>query len=800
MTSLLLDIRLAFRLLAKAPVFTMTVLLTLAIGIGANASVFHLMEQSLNRPLPFSHSESLAVAFQTHIGDRNPIGNWSVLNFRDFRERTRTFSGVSAITHAIMNLNTGDRSSVLRVGRVSTNFFQVLQVQPILGRTFAPEEELDGAHHVVILQYSAWQNLFGGSPDIIGRGIRLDGQEWTIIGVLPKEFSFTYEIGKTDAFYPLAFTEKEKDPSSRGDTFVSVIGRLYPGVTAVNASHELAQIMTGLAKIYPNYCKELSGKVISLHRGLLGEDGESRLILLFTLSGLVLIIGCINIANLILARNISRRQALAIRAAIGATRRHLLQLLMVEGALLAVVGGVLGLFTLSLLSAGISHLIHLPTYTTAGPSLNTLLWMFVLAMATGLLFSAFPAWQATKGNIVDALHEESKASASAGTFRARQYLVVAEVGLSTALLVVSSLMIFNLYRLRYQPLGFESRNLLVGSVHLPKATYSTETKKLAILYPLVQRLDNTPGVASSAATDALPLVGSYSISNYTVEGEPNLAPGYQNKAIRHRITPGYFRTLRIPILEGRDFAWQEGTNSCAISLTLARKHFKDRSAIGRSIHLGGGPWMDVVAVVGDTIQDLPGEAWMPQIYLPYSVFPSSSLQLVVQAKGEPQTIQTVFSAASMAQDPDLPMVWVKRMDELNALALGTGQTQGALLAVFGVISMALALFGVFGLANYVARGRRLELGIRVAFGATEKDIVRLLIGQGLKWIITGLGLGVIGSILLVVALGLQTPFSIPGIAVCAGIVGFLGLVGLIACILPARSVARGDLWASLRAE
>ncbi len=807
MSHLLLDLKHTLRALVKAPGFTLAVIFTLALGIGANASIFSLLDQVLWQPLPFRDPGSLVIPHEIVVEESQSVRQFSAPNFLDLQRETHSFVSLAGFMSRELNLAGDGRPEVVRAGRVSTNFFDVLGASPCLGRTFLSNEGVEGAQHVAVLGYEFWQRRFGGDPSVLQRVIRLDGEAWQVVGVMRKDFQFPYRLGRADLYFPIAFNARELASDARGNHYFSGVARLKPGVSLEAASQDMAHVMAGLAKAYPDSCAGESAGVKPLKSMTLGRKlneqikRRNQLLLLMGVAGLVLLIACLNVANLLLARGLSRRQELAIRASLGAGRAQLLRQLMCESLVLALVGGALGLIASTWISAGLLRVVNLPTGITPDLSVRAFAVMGGVTLFTSLLFGALPAWQATRGDLVPALREGSKGSASAATHRLRSALVVGQMALATTLLVSTGLMLRSLWHMQSLPLGYEPRQLITGNLHIPESAIATPAKTEAFTRALSARLNASPGVAAAALTNTMPMGGSSNDSGYDVEGEPDLPPGHTQASFVHLVTPGFFHTLQISILKGRDFTWDERPNTIIVSESLARKHFQNQDPIGRRLRIGDDQWLEIVGLVASAEQNKPGEALLPHIYRPLADRPTPWLQAVARSKTEAIDLQGLLSAVSVELDPDLPMTRIRTMESLVKDSMDAERAQGILMATFAIVALVLALVGIYGLMSFIARGRTRELGIRSALGATMRDLLTLILGQGSRLIALGLGLGIMVAIMLGRALSSQLQdVSSLDLGTYLSVTAVLGLTALLACLMPALRAARVDPAIALRSE
>lgn len=727
------DFRRALQALQRTPGFTAAVMLTLALGIGANAAIFSMLEQVLWRPLPYRDPEALVL-----VRDQTPdlrLISLSAPDLADLRRKTKTLTGIAGFAGQSLNLGGAGSAEGLQAGRVSANFFEVLGVQPALGHGFSAQEEQYGSHRAVLLSHELWHRRYAGQTSVIGSTLRMDGESWNVIGVLPKGFRFPF-LSSAELFIPLAFTPQQTQ--DRGAHFFTALGRLRPGASAAAATRDASRIIEGTQP-------GLSAAAQPLKEIVVGSKRKAQLWLLMISGGLVLLIASVNVANLVLARNLARRQELAIRAAQGAGRLDLMAPLLTESLLLSVLGGFLGLGASRWITAGLLQVVSLPVGVTAEPSLRVILGMALVTLAVGLLFSWLPAWQATRGDLLPALREGAKSSASAGTHRLRGALVVGEIALATTLLVSTGLLLRSLWHLESLPLGFDPSHVIVGQI---RPADSIEPARLrTFTEALVHRLTATPGVQSAAITDSLPMADAPTDLSYAVAGEAPLQEGHVQQAYLHQITPGFLQAMGIRLLEGRDFSWTEGKGSCLVSESFARRHFPGQSPLGKLVRFDEeSPWLRIVGQVATTEQGIPGDTTLPHLYIPLQE--SEVLQVAVRTQPGLEGFDGVLRATAAALDPDLPMHRVASMESLVAKELGSVRSQGILLAAFSAVALLLALVGVYELMHVITQGRIRELGIRSALGATARQLVALMLGQGFRLVSLGLALGLAAAALL----------------------------------------------------
>ena len=803
------DVRYALRMLRKSPGFTAVAVLTVALGIGANTAVFSVTEAVLLRPLPFPHSEQLAMVWENvHLPHyQNDQNTPAPGNFADWKNRSKAFSGMAAIGYRSWNL-TGTGEPVRVEGEAfSADIFSVLQTYPMLGRAFTAEEDRPGATHVVLLGYGLWANRFAADPTVVGRMIRLDEESYTVIGVMPQGFRFPDPDDQL--FVPLALTEGQL--ANHGSHFLRVVARLKPGVTLPQAQSEMEVIAQHLTTQYPDSNTGVGVRLISLQEQRAGNM-RRPLLMLSGVAGLLLLMVCTNAANLLLARASVRGRELAIRSVLGASRARVLRQLLVESFLLSFLGGALGL---ALAFWGIRVL---PVYASAEQNLaevhlNAIVatFNFGVSLLAGLIFGLFPAFQSARREVGGVLKEGNRDSASIGGVRARSLLVVVEMALCVIVLVGAGLLLRSFDRLEQIPLGFRPDNVLTLRVILRGPRYSGLAERTAFYRQAVQRMQSLPGVRSVGAISFLPLTMQGRTTGIAVEGQPPPAPGQVPFADYRSVSPEYFATMGIPLLQGRDFSWDDAPQSMPVmivSQTMARNFWPHGGAMGKRIKLGGvdssAPWVTIVGIVADVRQlELIG-ALRAAMYLPASQDPGTGDTLrdwVLRASGEPTALASAVRTAVWAIDPTLPISRIQTMERVRSNYLGPQQFNLVLVALFGALALILAGAGLYGVAAYSVAQRRREIGIRMAMGAQANDVLRLVLGQGTKLALLGLAVGSLTALFLMrlvssLLYGIteHDPVTFVGVAI------LLVSVAVTASYVPARRAMRVDPIVALRYE
>lgn len=800
MDTFLLDLKLAFRGLLRAPGFALTALLTLALGIGANTAMFSLVDQTLLKPLPFRDPGRLVMVYSTNPSQGWATASMSAPNFQDYARENTTLESLIALSSQSMSLSGDGQPMVVPAGRVSAGFFGMLGVNPVLGRTFAKEDDAEGGAPVAVLTNELWRGRFGADPAIIGRSIRLDGIDTQVVGVLPPHFDFPVQLRNMKLFLTQPFNAKNL--ADRGNNYLRATGRLKPGVTAEAATRDLERVAAGLARAYPDNDQGWSATA----QPLASEAVKTKKPVLLSLLGvvaLVLLIACANVASLLIARGLGRRREVAIRSALGAGSGRLFRQLLTESVLLSVLGGLAGLALSRMMLDGLHAIAGGPE-----PSLDLIAlgFTFLLSLATGLVFGSLPAWQATRMDLNTTLREESKGTATGATHRLRAALVVAEVAMATTLLIGAGLMVRNLWRLQSAPTGFRPDHALTATLALPQAKYSDPAAYKAFITGFDERLRGIPGAESAGITSMLPMGGSSTDSSYDAEGQAAPDKTFFD-AFDTLVTPGYFSAMGIGLKEGRTFQASDSDSVCIVSERLASKHWPGQSALGRRVSFNGpsGPWFSIVGVARDVQQTAPGAPILPHIYRPMGQPLGSSLPLnlsaIVRSAGNPDALRGSVAKALADLDPDLATARIASMEEVVSSSLRQQQMMSLLFVIFALVALLLSAVGIYGLMSFVARQRTREIGIRMALGASVRDVLKLIVGQGARLVLAGAGAGLLAAAALTRLLESQLGRLASGdLATYLSVTALLGLVAVAACLLPALRAARVDPMIALRSE
>jgi len=806
MNTLLQDLRYGARMLLKAPGFAFVAVITLALGIGANTAIFSVVNAVLLRPLPFMNPDRLMTVWENNLQqgqDRQAVGG---ANFTDWKKQNQGFESLAAYFNWNYNLTGGDEPQRLHAEVVSGEFFQTLGVQAAAGRTLTPEDDREGKDDVIVLSHALWQSRFGASREIIGQTVMLNGRGHTVVGVMPSSFSYPDE--RVEIWRPMAMSAEQAQ--NRQGKWLSVIGRLKSGVSIAQASAEMSAIARQLEQQYPDANAGWGVQVLPLHEAIVGKVSSFLLILLGAV-GFVLLIACANIANLLMARASARQKEIAIRAALGASRRRLVSQFLTESLLLAVMGSALGLLialwgsdALIAFSPG-----NIPRLKEAAIDGRVLGFTLLLALLTTLIFGLAPAWQASKPDLNEALKEEGRGASGNSGRRLRSLLVVAEVAVSVVLLVGAGLMIKSFIQLQSVKAGFDPHNLLTMEITLPPARYGQNQQQIAFFQQALERIKTLPGVQAAGAVQDLPFRFNEMSFPVTLEGPAAQPEAQRPKAVYRAVTDDYFRTLGIPLLEGRWFSAQDDQQSLPVVIinqAMARHFWPDQEPLGKRLRFGepADPVYTIVGVVGDIKHmglDADEGAVMYQPHAQKRFAWLRWMTLVVRTSEEPSSLAAAVRSRIQETDPDQPVYNVATMEQLLTKSIAQPRFSMLLLGVFALLALNLTAIGVYGVVSYTVAQRTREIGIRMALGAQMRDVLRLVIGEGLKLVLIGVAIGLAGAgALSHVIKSLLFGVSATDPAIFAIISILLTGVALAACYLPARRAARVDPMAALRYE
>ena len=801
--NLVRDLCFGARTLRRNPGFTAVAVLTLGLGIGANTAIFSVVNAVLLRPLPFPQPERLVLVWATNTerGDLEDVATYP--DFADWKARSRSFENLTGFTTRGMTIVGTDQAEMVEAVQGTPGFFETLGVAPALGRTFRLDEGEEGAAKVAVLSDSAWQRYFGGRRDVLGQTLRANEEAWTIIGVMPPGFRFSFSGPPEQIYTPLV-----RDPS-RNHGFVRVLGRLRPDVQIASAQSEMNVLTSGLAREYPDTNKGVGTNIVPLVQAMAGKSRIALLMLLGVVT-MVLLIACTNVANLMLARSASRQRELALRAALGAGRARLLQQLVTESTVLALAGGALGLllssWTARLLVRLLSQSYDIPRIESTGLDGWVLGFAFLLSLATGVLCGAVFAPVAVSASLEESLRESSRtATGNRGGRRLRGILVVAETALALVLLAGAGMLLKSFLVLRSTAPGFQADNVLTVSFFLPKNKLAQPPERSRFFEDVLARASAQPGVRSVALVANLPLGNGWDSLGFHIPGRPDPEPDGAFSANFNIVSPGYFRTMGIPVRAGREFAPQDSGGTPTVIIVneaAARTFWPGEDAVGKTIVLPVDETtsvnLSVVGVTGDVRQMGLGSEPRPEIFLD-SLQPGPPwnwLTMVVRTTPE---LAGAVKSFPWSVDRDVPVSEVRTLDEVLSASLAEPRVYTLLLGVFAALALTLAAIGLYGVVSYGVTQRTSELGVRLALGAERSALVRLVLRQGLGLALTGIAIGLAGALAVVRVLPRLAPGIQPGDPLTLSAVAALLLgVALMAAYLPARRASRVDPTVALR--
>ena len=797
------DLRYGVRMLRKYPGFALTVMITLGLGIGANATIFSVINAVLLAPLPYGQPDRLIRLWET-----NPSGGLtevavSVPNFQDWQQQQSVFDQLAASENATFNLTGSGEPQRVGAARITANLIPTLNVAPLLGRNFLPDEEKVGANHVVLLSHGLWQRQFGSDPSLLNKPIQLNGESYTVVGIMPRGFEFP---ALRELWVPLIL-DPAKEPwrADRTNRNLAVFGRLKPGVTLEQANAEMGVMAQRLQEQYPKSNTGWSVRLRTFYDWIVPEAVRRSMVALFVAVGLLLLVACANVANLLLARSTTRQQEIAIRAAVGARPTRLIKQLLIESLLLAGLGGLFGLLltfagTKVIASANAQNIARL---SETRIDLSVLGFTLLVSVIIGAVFGLAPAWWASHLDLTEPLKASGRTGGGKVSHRLRGSLVVAEVTMAAVLLVGAGLLVRSLIRLQAMPLGFTPENVITMQVSLPGTRYAQRTQRVGFFDQLLTELRNVPGVVDAAAAERPAGAGGNWAMEITVEGGGTTTDKTRSSADAHVVTPHYFRAMGIPMLQGQEFSDPYRSDKpleLIVSESFARRFWPNEDAIGKRFQPGtNNPLGTVVGIVGDVQTIDRQEEKLPAFYLPYGYVGMPGLVVAVRTTGQPETFATALRTQVREMDAEQPIYNVRTMNEFIANATAQQRLQASLSSIFSVVALLLVAVGIYGVVAYWVRQRRREIGVRIALGAGATDIMKMVIRQGMRNVLLGLILGLAGAFVLTrwlgsAVFGLSVDDPITFLMVALLVFG----VAFVACYLPAWRATKVNPSTALR--
>jgi putative ABC transport system permease protein len=803
----------ATRMARKSRGFTALVIVVLALGIGVNASIFSVVNAALLRPLPYREPGKLVTIGETRAQFDVPNPDSSYPDYVDWTRQAQSFESIAGYSGDGATFTGAGAPEMLDVGRVTANFFSTLGVKPALGRDFVAADDLTDGPKIVMVSYRFWKEHLGSNANVIGEVLHLDGEGYAIIGVLPSQFEFA-PMDSPPVWVPLR--PNHELAARRNLRWMHAIARPRNGVSSAQAFAEMRAITARLALAYPQ-----EDGAVRLQMGALREQivGQVRplLLILFGAVSLVLLIACANVANLLLSRGTARKREIAVRMALGASRGQLIRQFLTESLLLALAGGALGLLAspwcVSLMVRGIpkDQLASMPYLSSVHIDPAVLAFTFLIAAGTALVFGLAPALDLSRADMNQNLKEEARGSAGSGASRLRSVLVVAELSLALMLLVGAGLLLKSVTALFHADPGFDTNNLLTFSIDLPSIAYKDDAAALAFEQRFTGQLRSLPGVEGVATVSVIPLTGGGNSIRFVVEGRP-VEKGHEDECFIRSITADYFKVMKVPLGKGRFFASTDGRNQkgalpvLMVNRAFARRYFPNEDALGKRIRFTyspQNPFAQIVGIVGDENAGQPGAPPAPVIYTFFDQSPDSFLNVVVRTAGNPLGLMGPIRGVLNSDDPELPMIEPQTMEQIieSSPAVFLRRYPSFLIGSFAALALGLALVGLYGVISFSVAQRTREIGIRMALGAVRRDVLRIVLRQGLLLAVAGVGCGVAGGLLLTRFLGSLLYGVRPTDPVTfAAVSALLIAVALVASYVPARRATQVDPIVALRYE
>src|SRR5262245_374514 len=813
MNTLIQDIRYGFRGLWRNPGFAIIAALSLALGIGANTAIFSLINTVLLRPLPYQEPDRLVMVWEDASFAGVPQNTPAPANYADWKSQNQTFEDMAAIGQRSFNLPGDGEPERVDAYVVTANFFPILGVKPALGRSFLAEEDKPDANKVVMLSYGLWQRRYGGELDIIGRELLLNGEKHMVVGVAPTGFQFLKS--EIDLWVPVRFTQQEL--ANRGSHYLWVVGRMKPGVTLEQANADIKTVMSRIARDNPGNAGRIGAYVMSMRDQLAG-DSRRPLIVLLVAVGFVLLIACANIANLLLARAVNRGREIAVRSALGAGRLRIVRQLLTESILLSFAGAAVGL----LLAAWSFSLLRrlIPAGLALSTSIEIDLWVLgftlMITLCSGVVFGLAPAFHASKIDLIDALKQSgARAGSSGGANRLRNALVVIEVAMSLVLLTGAGLLIQTFFKMLNQYSGLRPENVLIMRTSLPLSKYGDPQKRNAFYDQTLERVKSLPGVVSAGYTMSVPLDWKGGTSGFWIEGrtaEQAVSQGLSYDANHRQVSVAYLQTMGVPLLRGRYFGESDNERSmpaAIINETMARQYWSGEDAVGKRFKLGDPnspvPWVTIVGVVADVRQmgmDAPVKA---EMYLPYRQMTTHSFfaprDLVVRASVDPMSVVASARREIHAVDPDQPVSNIRTMEGVLDEEIGQRRLGMTLVTAFAGLAILLASLGIYGVLSYFVVQHTREIGVRLALGAQRRNVLGLVLKNGMTLALIGVAIGLVAAFALTRLMSsLLYEVKAADPITFTAVAAILAVVASLACYIPARRAMKVDPMVALRCD
>ncbi len=807
MDSLLKDLRFALRGMWKHPAFNAVAIITLALGIGGSTSIFTVVDAALLRGLPYKSPERLYHLWEQTPRTEYPKREFSYPDYQDYQQNN-VFEGVAAYTGANAIFSDNGESESVAAPRVSANFFSVLSVDPILGRTFQPGEDKPGAPRLTILTYGFWQRRFGGDPGVIGRGLTIDGQSYTAIGVLPARFQFA--LRSNDLW--LNYVPTDIESSRRTMHGTNLIARLKPGVSVPQAQSELSVIASRVEKENNQSHAGTTARLVPLQEEIVGKVKPILFVLLAAV-GLVLLIACANVSSLLLTRSLSRKKEVAIRSALGASRWRVVRQLLTESIVLSFIGGAAGLaiaywvVPLIVKTLPPAQLMVMPFLESLHFDAKILAFSFGLSLLTGVIFGLVPAMQSSGSDLNEVLKEGGRKSQTGAGHRVRSVMVVTEIALAVVLLVGAGLMVKSLLRLLNTNIGFNADNLLTMGIVLPPAKYTQPNPVINFNDQLQQRVKALPNVVNVGLVNILPLNGGNTL-RFNIDGDPVAAPGKENEATLRMVSDSYFQTLGVPLIAGRVFDQRDTIDKPGVVIigkSIADRMFAGRDPVGKKLRypsIQGEP-DTIIGVVGDLKISGLDEAVKPTLYFPMRQSPTLSASIVTRTTGDANALGAAIRNEIRNLESDTAILNVRTMDEMIADTPASFMRRfpALLISIFAGVALLLASLGIYGVISYSVSQQTHYIGVRMALGASPANILKMVLKEGLVLALLGVGIGVLAALGLMRLLrSLLFEVSTTDVGTFAVVTSLLFLVALLACYVPARRATKIDPLIALRNE